>query len=205
MDKIKKIIDQSTFLKQVLASVMWLWNFMLKPILNVFIKIGTWFYEKYKTLWPKLTYKDGHFDYKRGGITIASTLFLIWMIPTLIVLSWQSTMYMTTYQNERVFLFHSEEIYPEDNIWSVRGCEIENCATESLYYRVSPTLFNQLWSLSHKGRSFLADDIASGVPPGKTECQVISYGIRIKTLMRRFEIYPDAVSIVCDGTRHVDK
>lgn len=200
-NRIREIIENSKFLSQVGASLFYVWSVWLKPVRRVVY----WIYRNYRDLWNRLTYKDDKFVYSRGAFTVLGTLAFLYAIPMLIVLSYQTAMYTLTYHNERVYLFHSQELYPDDNIWSVRGCELVDCANESLYFRVSPTTFNQIWSVLHKGKAFLADDIASGVPPGKTECQVISYGIRVKLLMRRFDIYPDALSIVCDGPRSVDQ
>lgn len=200
-DKLKSFIDNSVFIQQVIRSAVWVWQKPLRP----FRVVLQWIYSTYVSMWKRFTRVDGEFSPKRGGIMVLSTAALIWMIPTLLMLSFQMTMYMATYTKERVYLFHATEIYPDDNIWTVRGCEMVNCATESLYFRVQPTLFNQLWSYTHKFGPFLADDVASGVPPGKTECEVISYGIRVKTFMRRFEIYPDAISVICDGERKPDQ
>lgn len=201
VNRFKEIVDNSKFLTQVVGSCYYVWSKWLRPVRQAVL----WAYHKYKAFWNKATYRDGKFVYSRGAFTVVGTVAFLYAIPMMLVLMYQTTMYAATYHNERVYLFHAQELYPDDNIWSVRGCEMEDCANESLYFRVSPTVFNQIWSVLHKGKAFLSDDIASGVPPGKTECQVISYGIRVKLLMRRFDIYPDALAIVCDGPRLVDQ
>lgn len=205
MEEIKKFLANSRFIIQFLAGLHFVWDRVLGPPRRIMLKILGRLFHWYKAKWNRYTYdKYGGFVYKRAGIMTTITLLVLFMIPTFMSLSFQTMMFLTTYNSERVYLFHAEEIYPDDNIWSIRGCEMVNCATESLYFRVAPSLFNHIWSIIYKQELFLADDIASGVPPGKTECHIISYGIRLKTLMKRYEIYPDALYIACDGKRLVD-
>ncbi|SBV93804.1 Putative Chaperone protein clpB 1 (fragment) [uncultured delta proteobacterium] len=85
------------------------------------------------------------------------------------------------------------------NIWAVRGCYNQNCDSDSsLYYRIKPSVFHHLWSLSHNGTIFLPDTIGSSVPTGLTRCEVDSYGIRTRVLMT-FHVYPSILKIMCEN------
>jgi hypothetical protein len=80
----------------------------------------------------------------------------------------------------------------------MRGCHTRNCDSDSsLYYRIRPSLFNQLWSITHNGTIFLPDAIGSSVPTGLTLCEVDSYGLRLRILMT-FNIYPSVLKITCN-------
>jgi hypothetical protein len=165
MEDIKKFLSNSRFIIQFLAGLHFVWDRVLGPPRRILLKVLGRFFNWYKATWNRYTYdKYGGFVYKRAGIMTTATLAVLIMIPTFISLSFNAALFFTTYRSERVYLFNSEEIYPDDNIWSIRGCEMVNCATESLYFRVAPSLFNQIWSVIYNRELFLADDIASGVP-----------------------------------------
>ncbi len=129
----------------------------------------------------------------------AATVAALIIIPSFILLILQTAYYLTTYKKESIYLIQSEEIYPDDNIWGVRGCHTRQCDSESsLYFRIKPSLFHHLWNLGHNGTIFLPDTIGSSVPTGLTQCEVISYGIRMRVTMM-FNIYPSILKINCEG------
>ena len=154
----------------------------------------------YKKIWVKFTHnKYEEFVYKRGLVMALLTALSIIVIPTALCLILRTGYFFATYKQEKIYLIQSEEIYPDDNIWAVRGCYTQNCDSDtSLYYRIEPSLFHQLWSIGHEGDIFLPDAIGSSVPPGMTQCEVISYGVRFRILMR-FNIYPSILKISCDS------
>jgi len=117
--------------------------------------------------------------------------------------SYQATLFLTTQQYEVIYLTNAEEVNPEDDVYSVRGCETIPCSeANSVYFRVRPTAFHQVYSLFTRGYFFYPDRVAAVVAPGVNECQVYSYGIRIKTLMRRGDWYPDMLDAVCSPMRN---
>lgn len=154
-----------------------------------------WLFSWYKNLWVKFTHnKYDEFVYKRGLAMIAGTIAAV----AFVCLIFQTTYYWTTYKKETIYLSQSEEIYPDDNIWGVRGCYTQNCdSNSSLYYRIKPSFFHHMWSLLTSGRVFLPDEIGSSVPTGFTKCEVVSYGIRFRVMMM-FNIYPNILSITCE-------
>jgi hypothetical protein len=199
LEKLKAGLASSRFLVQLAASLHWVWAVPLWPFRRACVwmlgSVSRW----YRRLWVRVTHNEyGGFVYWRGGTMIAATAVAVYLIPIMLAFAAQTALYVTTRNYEEVYLIQSEEIYPDDNIWAVRGCERLPCDRDSsIYFRISPTPFNHLWSLVNTGWLFVPDDVGSGVPTGLTRCWVTSYGIRIKTLMRRFEIYPDALDISC--------
>ncbi|WP_157953059.1 hypothetical protein [Limnobaculum parvum] len=159
-------------------------------------KLFSW----YKDLWVKFTHnKYDEFVYKRGITMAASTLAVMVIVPVFICLILQTTYYWTTYKKETIYLSQSEEIYPDDNIWGVRGCYTRHCDSDSsIYFRIKPSLFHHLWNLGHNGNVFLPDVIGSSVPTGLTQCEVISYGIRMRMTML-FNVYPNILKVTCAG------
>lgn len=198
------------FIAQLLASAIWIWS-KIDPIRaflwGIVWKVIDW----YRGLWNKHTHVNGEFQIQRGGIMLAITAALgyfayVLVLPVVLLLPVSAMYYWPAdwwpnvgYKREQVYLIQSEEIYPDDNIWAIRGCDALPCDRDtSIYYRVAPTLFNHIWSVANKGSIMLPDDIGSGVPTGITECWVSSYGIRVKALMRTWDLYPEALDISCD-------
>lgn len=187
------------FIQIVLSIASVLWNLVKTPVLFLYGKIAVIF-RWYKTLWVRFTHnKYDEFVYKKGVIMAASTAAAVIVVPTILSLLLQTGYYLATHKKESIYLIQSEEIFPEDNIWGVRGCYTQNCDSDSsLYYRIKPSIFHQLWSLTHTGSIFLPDAIGSSVPTGMTRCEVDSYGIRLRILMT-FNIYPSVLGIMCEG------
>jgi hypothetical protein len=198
-ERLKAALGSSRFLVQLAAAIHWIWAVPLRPLRRAVVWIARTFFSWYRRLWVRVTHNSyGGFVYWRGGAMVVATIVALYMIPIMLGFAAQTALFLTTRSYEEVYLIQSEEIYPDDNIWAVRGCDRLPCDRDSsLYFRISPTAFNHVWSLANTGWLFIPDDVGSGVPTGLTRCWVRSYGIRIKTLMRRFEIYPDALEISC--------
>lgn len=188
-----------SFIQMVLSVVAVVWNLIKTPVLFIADKLARLF-AWYKPLWVKYTHnKYDEFVYKRGVAMAAATLAAVIIIPGTVGLFLQTGYYLATHKKESIYLIQSEEIYPDDNIWAVRGCYNQNCDSDSsLYYRIKPSVFHHLWSLSHNGTIFLPDTIGSSVPTGLTRCEVDSYGIRTRVLMT-FHVYPSILKIMCEN------
>jgi hypothetical protein len=50
--------------------------------------------------------------------------------------------------------------------------------------------------VNHKN-IFYPDYVAAAVPPGVHRCVILSYGIRIKLLMRQYDVWPDLLEASC--------
>jgi len=195
---IHAMLGRIPFVAQLVGVLIWIWVKPLGPIRR-FLWFITWkVIDWYIGIWRKLTHnRYGGFVYWRGALMVLLTVFCVTLvIPATITGSWMAI----TYVDENVELLSASEIIPEENVWNVRGRELEN-KEESLYYRVEYNWAHQVWSVLFMRRWFLPDDIASGVPTGLTNCRVISYGIRVKWLMRHWEWYPSALYINCSPNR----
>ena len=193
------------FLQMVVTVISSVWSLIKAPTLFVYEKLSRLFHW-YKKLWIRFTHnKYQEFVYRRGVIMATATLAAVIIIPAAVGVVLQTGYYLATYKKESIYLIQSEEIYPDDNIWAVRGCYNKNCDSDtSLYYRIRPSLFHHLWSIGHNGSIFLPDTIGSSVPTGLTRCEVVSYGIRARVLMT-FHIYPSILKITCEGYGALDK
>lgn len=134
----------------------------------------------------------------RGSMTAALTVIALWMIPAAIATVWNTALMATTWNEERVFLTATEEIDPDNDIHSVRGCESFPCTEkQAVYYRVSRNALHDVYAFRTRGYFFYPEEVASVVAPGVNDCQVTSYGIRVRALMRGWGIYPHLLNAVC--------
>lgn len=185
--------------QMVLSVISFIWSLIGAPIIFIYARFRSLFLW-YRKLWVKSTHnKYGEFVYTRGVAMAAATITSIIVMPTIVCLFLQTAYYFATYKKENIYLIQSEEIYPDNNTWAVRGCYTENCDSDSsLYYRIEPSLFHHLWNIGHSGSIFLPDAIGSSVPTGLTQCEVVSYGVRARVLMT-LHIYPSILKITCEG------
>lgn len=134
----------------------------------------------------------------RGSLTAALTVIALWMIPGVIATAWNAGLMATTWKEERVFLTNTQEIDPENDIHSVRGCVSFPCTErQAVYYRVSRSTLHDGYAVIKRGYFFYPEEVASVVAPGVNDCQVTSYGIRVRALMRGWGIYPHLLNAVC--------
>jgi hypothetical protein len=193
------------FWYQIVRSVTWVWLNILRPLLRFFIFTPMkWLWGKYRALWDQVVYvKDQYgdrtFSKVRGGLFLTATLYVVYILPNLIELVWDTALYAATAQrHEQVYLISSQEIYPDRDIHAVKGCDALPCNDQnSFYFRVRPTLFNHIWSLLHHATVFFPDYVAAAAPAGITPCRVTNYGIRVKFVMKGLDLYPDALEISC--------
>ena len=57
--------------------------------------------------------------------------------------------------------------------------------------------FNEAWSILSGRGLFFPDYVAASVPVAVSRCKITSYGLRVKFLMRGFDIYPDLLQTEC--------
>jgi hypothetical protein len=201
-----------TFWMQIASSALIVWNTFLAPVWKIIYWLGIGFlWRNYRKIWDRFAYAtvDGQrvFSRKRGAYTLAGTVLTVWFAVSIASFVWHSTLYLATGRvDEIVYLSNAQEINPDENLFSVQGCEAtvvegENfsCSEdESLYFRIEPTEFAQVWSLLNKGNFFYPDYIAAPIAPGWQKCVITSYGFRMKTMIRRWEIYPELLSARCE-------
>lgn len=186
------------WLGQYLIGFTWVWQKFLWPIISAIFSVYKIISSAYIKLWKKTAYKDGKFRRYRAGMTIICTFMFLWVIPSLVHIGYQSTLFAFTSNYETIYLTNSQEIKPDEDIHAIKGCEALPCTEDNaVYYHVRPTGFHHLYSFWHRGSVFYPDLVASVVAPGYNECHVKSYGIRMKTLMHKYDVYPDMLDAVC--------
>lgn len=141
---------------------------------------------------------EGRYTWKRVGATVMATLFLLWIIPSMILTVWQAGLMATTWKDEVVFLTNSEEVDPIGEVHSIRGCRNIPCTeSDAIYYRVRASWMHDLYALKKRQHFFYPEEVAGVVAPGVNRCEVSSYGIRVRALMRGWGIYPDMLNAIC--------
>lgn len=193
------------FFYQFMAACYWIWSTIIRRIIVPFDFIIRPLYRWWRAGWDKVVYdKHKSFRYSRAGMYLTATLVFIYFIPTFALLIMQTSFYLMTGGIDEVYLTQSQEIYPDDDIHSVKGCVSLPCSDQtSIYYRVGPSTFNQVWSIVHQHDIFIPDNVAAAVPPGLNACKVRAYGFRAKFLIRKMDIYPDALEIECEPVAKV--
>lgn len=154
--------------------------------------------KRYKKIWIKFTYnKYDEFVYKRGALMVCGTVVSFFLALIVVGILFDASYYMATKKTETIYLSHSEEIYPDDNVWGVKGCYTPGCdSTSALYFRIQPSTFHHLWNITDNGHVFFPDIIGASVPTGEKMCTVTSYGLRFRILMM-FNIYPNILQVDC--------
>lgn len=142
--------------------------------------------------------KAGRYTGKRIAATLLMTAFLLWLIPSMLLTVWQAGLMATTWKDEVVFLTSAEEVDPLSEVHSIRGCRAIPCReSDAIYYRVRSSWMHDGYALLKRGHMFYPEEVAGVVAPGVNRCEVTSYGIRIKALMRGWGIYPEMLDAVC--------
>lgn len=167
-------------------------------------------WKHYRKIWDRFAYAtiddQRVFSRKRGAYTLIGTFLTLWFAISITSFVWHTTLYIATARvDEVVYLSNAQEIAPDENIFSVQGCEATvagetfSCSEdESLYFRIEPSEFAQVWSILSRGNFFYPDYVAAPIAPGWQKCVITSYGFRMKTMIRSWEIYPELLSARCE-------
>lgn len=196
----RAFVAAARFWAQLTAAALWIWIKILRPAGRPLWAALGWLWTRWRAAWDAWVYDDqGRFAWNRGGIFLSGTLVVLYLTPAFLALLFDAGLYAATVSDDRVYLTQSEEIYPDDDVHSIKGCAARPCTDQNtVYYRVGPSAFNHLWSLGHNADLFYPDEVAAAVPPGMNDCLVRRYGVRAKFLMRRMDIYPKALRIMCE-------
>lgn len=169
----------------------------LSWIVRTIAAIGRWYRDR---VWKRFTRNaDGERTPKRIAATLFTTLLVLWMIPSALLATWQVGLMATTWKSqEEIFLTSAEEIDPEGEIHSIRGCRNIPCGEkDAIYFRVRSSWMHDVYAMKTRGYFFYPEEVASVVAPGVNKCTVTSYGIRVRALMRGWGIYPDMLDATC--------
>jgi hypothetical protein len=193
------------FSYQFLAACHWIWLNILRPVTRFFYKPVPWLWHGYRVLWDKAVYTQDQYQNRlfsktRAGVYLAATIAFVWYLAVpLTVMVFDTGLYLATAKRaETVYLTNSQEILPESNEHSVQGCHELPCTDHnSVYYRIRASNFNEVWSVLHGKGLFFPDYVAAAVPVSISKCTISSYGVRVKLLMRGFDLYPDLLEAEC--------
>lgn len=168
----------------------------LRRIVRIVRGIALWY--RY-SIWDRFTKNDDEKRTpKRVAATVFATLLALYLVPTALHATWQAGLMAATWRDEVVYLTAAEEVDPDGDVHSIRGCrEIPCKESDSIYFRVRPTWMHDIYALITRGSVFYPDYVASVVAPGVNRCEVTSYGIRIRALMRGWDVFPDMLDAVC--------
>lgn len=164
------------------------------------LRLSGWIGQTYNAkVWQRFAKNaDGKYTQKRFISTVLGTFLALWLLPSAVLTGWQIGLSQLTWQNETLYLTSAEEVDPENEIHSIRGCRAIPCSeADSVYFRVRSTWLHSAYSYWNRGHAFYPEEVAGVIAPGVNKCEVVSYGIRVKALMRGWGIYPDMLDAVC--------
>lgn len=202
------------FALQVGMAAHWMYRHVLRPVSRVLWWPAKRLWGAYRRLWDRVVYVRFHdtrrFSKTRAGLLLTATLGFFY-VPILNISPFLGTvefttdagLYLFTAHHEQIYLTNTHEIDPEGNMFSVQGGhQLPITDQDSIYFRVRPVLFHQLWSITHHSWRggppfFFPDYVAAAVPPGVSYCSATSYGIRWKWFMRNADWYPDLLAASC--------
>ena len=161
--------------------------------------------------------RKGKFSKARAGIFVSLTILLLaWpmRIPLLKDFSFalcyefpydlsrmgvNLVLHAGSFSEDRLFLNGKNEIDHQNNIWSVSGCHNRpDCPpAEAVYFRIKPSVAHMTWSLLRKQQIFLPDDLAAVIPNVPAQCDVKSYGARLR-ILRWMQSYPVLLDVRCE-------
>jgi hypothetical protein len=193
------------FWYQFLQACHWIYANIFRPISRLLFKPFPYLWRLFRFLWDKAVYYEDKFQNRQFSKTRAGVFLLVsavsaWylVVPALVVLVDTAIYLATVKHNEQVYLTNSQEIVPGENEHSVQGCHALPCTDDnSVYYRIRASNFNEAWSVLHGRGLFYPDFVAAAVPVSISRCNITSYGLRIKFLMRGLDIYPDLLRTEC--------
>lgn len=174
------------FLAVFTIGLHWAWSRIASPILGTIRSWAWWAFKLYMSLFHKFTTVRDKFgnpmlSRTRAGIAVIATWIFVWYLfwPFCGLLVDISLYTATAHVDEKIILLSSQELDPRTNLHSIEGCYVYPCGSDnSLYFRVTESWFNMLWSLTHGHGIFWPEYIASSVPSGYSRCMVTAYGIR---------------------------
>ncbi|MEC7028188.1 MAG: hypothetical protein VXW91_00840 [Pseudomonadota bacterium] len=190
---------------QVSQAGMWVYNNIIDPVVSSGV-IG-WPFRTYGKLWNWAVYKEDAegeriFSKRNAGLMLCATLAAGLNVGPIMTntaeLAWDTAWMATTTRTETWYLGQSQEIYPDSNIFSTRGCESITCSDQdSIYFRIKPSIAHNIRSLVQDGSFFYSDFVAAAIPNDTNSCEVTYYGTRAKTFVRGFDIYPQILNVEC--------
>ncbi len=225
-DSIKELGENLSFFRRTVVDIKegcaGIFENVLRPLWSIIGPPFNLAARIYRKIWRRFAYytdkKSGNrvLSRRRSGVVAAITLFFIVMVsPTGIGHSIRfftvepiidAALMATSMRTEIFYLNHSEEIDPDENIHSVRGCKSEGICTErdAAYFRVRPRLSHDIWKLiKYDNPIYVPDHVVAPIAPGVNKCTVTYYGYRmtsswIARLLRSLQFYPTMLECTCN-------
>ncbi len=222
---VKSIADDLNFFRRTLLNfretTLGFYERFIKPVWHVFSPCFNWIFRLYAKVWNRFAYSvnkdtgEKVVSRKKSSLLIGLTfLFLMGFTPTglgsavrfvTVEPVMDGTMMLISLRTETFFLNNSEEIDPDRNVHSVRGCKMEGRCSEkdAAYFRIMPRLAHDIWKLIEHGNPiYVPDHVVAPIAPGVNRCEVTYYGYRmtsswISRLLRSLELYPTLLETTC--------
>jgi hypothetical protein len=180
-----------------------------------------WFWRRYLSCWNRFAYtvdpttNEPKLSRVRSSVVVVLTVLVIstltntWLGSTVRFFTVEplvdAMLIGLSKRTEVFYLTQSDEIDPENNIHSVRGCRKKGeCGeVDAAYFRVQPRLSHDMWKLYMYGNPvYVPDHIVAPIAPGLNECQVTYYGYRmtsswIARVLRSLQFYPTMLEAKC--------
>lgn len=213
----KDVTSFQKFFFQVVSAFIWIFKRGVEPFIRWSYGPLSYILTLYIRFWTKCVYiKDEYnipiFSQVRAGLTVLGTVgFLYFLAIPLLSFLADSAIYATTAQvDEKIYLNGSQQL-DNEGTHAVEGCSILPCSdSDSLYFRTNTSVFNDVWSIVHRGHLFYPDQVASGIPYDISECTITSYGIRNRWLNHTGLSYPSLLGYkscqpIADGRKNQRK
>ncbi len=234
---VKSIADDLNFFRRTIVNIketaLGFYERFIKPVWDFIGPCFNWIFKIYGRVWNKyactVNKETGErlVSRKRSSLLIGVTiLFLAAFTPTglgsavrfvTVEPVFDGILMLLSKRTETFYLNNSEEIDPERNVHSVRGCKMEGLCSEkdAAYFRIMPRLSHDIWKLIEYGNPiYVPDHVVAPIAPGVNRCEVTYYGYRmtsswISRMLRSFELYPTMLETSCthldSGANNINK
>jgi hypothetical protein len=224
-ESIRELNENVTFLRRAVTAtrtvVGGLLSTVVSPVWRVLRPPLSWLWRIYLSVWNRFAYtvdrttKERRLSRVRSSIVVVFTVLVLstftdtWLGSTVRFFTVEpivdGMLIGLSKRTEVFYLTQSDEIDPENNIHSVRGCRKRGeCAeVDAAYFRVQPRLSHDIWKLWMYGNPvYVPDHIVAPIAPGLNECHVTYYGYRmtsswIARVLRSLQFYPTMLEAKC--------
>jgi hypothetical protein len=225
VDSIRELNENVSFIRRTVSAtrtvIAGLLSTIVYPVWRVLRPPVTWLAGLYLSLWNRFAYSVDRSTGERKLSRVRSSIVVVATVCALSVFTntWlgSAVRFFTvepvvdgvliglSKRTETFYLSQSDEIDPENNIHSVRGCRKRGeCAeVDAAYFRVQPRLSHDIWKLWMYGNPvYVPDHIVAPIAPGLNECHVTYYGYRmtsswIARVLRSLQFYPTMLEAKC--------
>lgn len=221
----QSIADNLSFFRRLLYNIkegyLGFHQKFLVPLWTIFGPVLTRAGRLYGRFWNRFVYRtskatgERELSRARAGIAVALTIAALSIFtPTYLGNAvrfvsiepfFDGFLMLVSKRVDTFYLNSTEEVDPDGNVHSVRGCRREGQCSEldAVYFRIKPRLSHDMWKLINTGNPiYVPDHVVAPIAPGVNRCEVIYYGYRmtsswISRLLRSLEVYPIMLDAKC--------